>query len=53
MTTSVLERPFGIDLMTPAGEVINGMPEMKTGYTTTYEEHPNGGKTQKKDDDED
>jgi len=53
MTTSVLERPFGIELMTPAGEIVNGVPQMATGYTTTYVRHENGGSTQKKDDDED
>jgi|GEM_PF-6788814 len=53
MTTSTLERPFGVELMTPASEVVNGVPEMKTGYTTTYEFAPQMGKSQKKDDDED
>ena len=53
MSTSVLERPFGLDLMVPAGEVVNGAPQMASGYTTTYVTHPNGGRTQKKDDPED
>lgn len=59
MTTATLERPFGVDLMTPVGEMVNApantpaLPEMKTGYTTTYEFMPGMAKDQKKDDDED
>jgi hypothetical protein len=55
MSTSLLECPFGIDLMVPAGEVVNGPAEMatKTGYTTTYEFNPSAAKSQKKDDESD
>ncbi len=56
MTTLAPEAPatpFGLDLMVPVGELVNLPTAGKTGYTTTYVNNPNGGKDQKKDDDED
>ncbi len=55
MTTSVLTRPFGVDRMIPAGEVVNGVPTMatQTEYTTTYVRDVHAARTQVKDDEHD